>query len=41
MVKVDRAWFGPAIEAYHDQWKAKSPLFEGLLQEAASLTQQD
>ena len=41
VVKVDRAWFGPAIEAYHEQWKAKSPLFEGLLQEAALLTPQD
>lgn len=37
VVKVDREWFGPAIEAYYDQWKTKSPLFEGLLQEAAAL----
>ncbi|MBW8285730.1 MAG: TRAP transporter substrate-binding protein [Rhizobium sp.] len=37
VVKVDRAWFGPAIDAYYEQWKTKSPLFEGLLQEAAKL----
>lgn len=37
VVKVDRAWFGPAIDSYYDQWKAKSPLFEGLLREAAAL----
>ena len=37
VVKVDRAWFGPAIDAYYQQWKTKSPLFEGLLQEAAAL----
>lgn len=37
VVEVDRAWFGPAIDAYHEQWKGKSPLFEGLLQEAAAL----
>ena len=36
-MKVDRAWFGPAIDAYYEEWKGKSPLFEGLLQEAAAL----
>ncbi|HRM74530.1 MAG TPA: TRAP transporter substrate-binding protein [Paracoccus sp. (in: a-proteobacteria)] len=37
VMKVDRAWFGPAIDAYYEEWKGKSPLFEGLLQEAAAL----
>ena len=37
VVKVDRSWFGPAIDAYYEQWKTKAPLFEGLLQEAAAL----
>ena len=37
MVEVDRSWFGPVIDAYYEQWKTKSPLFEGLLAEAAAL----
>lgn len=37
VVEVDRSWFGPVIDAYYEQWKTRSPLFEGLLAEAAAL----
>ncbi|MBT9384543.1 TRAP transporter substrate-binding protein [Pseudooceanicola sp. CBS1P-1] len=35
VLKVDRAWFGPAIDAWYGEWEQKAPLLKQLEAEAA------
>lgn len=35
VIEVDRAWFGPAVEAWYESWRAKAPLLADLEAEAA------
>lgn len=36
VITVDRAWFGPAIDAWYAQWREKAPLLSQLEAEAAA-----
>ncbi len=37
VIKVDRTFFGPSIDAWYEEWRAKAPSLPALEREAASL----
>lgn len=37
VIEVDRAWFGPSVDAWYEQWRKEAPMLEELEAEAAQM----